>query len=456
MRTAFVVSSVIFIILQATCMQAQVTFGLDEAPVEGALLQLKTDQGNGVNSKRGLIMPRVELSDPKKMKIGVNEIPESEYDKHIGLTVYNVIRQETANRLCPGLHVWNGSMWQPLLPYPRTSIKRGDIISTERGAFVYLDPNNASDPGWELVGKNPSAYPVSYMGLFTDKRPYDVDQSYPYARFYVGYFPVKKTYKAERVYPCTASAPDEELIVDGYLLEDGIWMTENLRAEKMSDGTNIINSAANNATEPYFAYPTAITSNGTDPTTYNANPKLGLFYNWAAVTNRAKEGLDKDESGLSEGIPIQGICPTGWHVPSDREWTDLENAIIRSTSTFSTTPTIGEANLISYSSIYSRGTHSDAMKSTQALTARPAGGTSYGSIPVYPDNKFGFNVLIVGIGSNGLVESSYYGNRTWFWTSSAAFGGTNAWYRRFNYDWSYVYKNTNSRGILSQVRCKKD
>ncbi len=36
--------------------------------------------------------------------------------------------------------------------------------------------------------------------------------------------------------------------------------------------------------------------------------------------------LSDDCSG-SINIPHQGICPTGWHIPSDDEWFTLENGL---------------------------------------------------------------------------------------------------------------------------------
>ena len=47
--------------------------------------------------------------------------------------------------------------------------------------------------------------------------------------------------------------------------------------------------------------------------TYDNDPSVphgyGLLYNWYAVDNAS------------------GLCPNGWHVPTDGEWTDLETYI---------------------------------------------------------------------------------------------------------------------------------
>jgi uncharacterized protein (TIGR02145 family) len=52
--------------------------------------------------------------------------------------------------------------------------------------------------------------------------------------------------------------------------------------------------------------------------------KYGRLYQWAAVM-----GLDASyNSKLWSGtLPRQGICPSGWHVPSDSEWSTLTTYI---------------------------------------------------------------------------------------------------------------------------------
>ena len=79
------------------------------------------------------------------------------------------------------------------------------------------------------------------------------------------------------------------------------WFKENLRTTKYNDGTSITN-VTDNATwtsttsGAYCCY----SNNTSNCTTY------GALYNWYAV-NTGK------------------LCPSGWHVPSDAEWTTLVN-----------------------------------------------------------------------------------------------------------------------------------
>jgi uncharacterized protein (TIGR02145 family) len=82
------------------------------------------------------------------------------------------------------------------------------------------------------------------------------------------------------------------------------WMGENLKTSKYSDGTTIPNITDNtqwsNLTTGAWAYYNNDVVN---------NTKYGKLYNWYAV------------SPITNGN--KNICPTGWHVPTDAEWTIL-------------------------------------------------------------------------------------------------------------------------------------
>ena len=92
------------------------------------------------------------------------------------------------------------------------------------------------------------------------------------------------------------------------------WMRDNLRTTRYADSTEIpLNSNSNETsyTEPYRYVPEGVAS---------YMHTYGFWYNWTAVMHGAAAS-DSNPSG------VQGICPTGWHVPSLVEWEQLFNYV---------------------------------------------------------------------------------------------------------------------------------
>ena len=84
------------------------------------------------------------------------------------------------------------------------------------------------------------------------------------------------------------------------------WMKENLKTTQFSDGTSIPWSSSN-STVPARYNPGG---NASNVSTY------GYLYNWYAVMNG-------NASSNSNPSPVQGVCPSGWHVPSNMEWSQM-------------------------------------------------------------------------------------------------------------------------------------
>jgi uncharacterized protein (TIGR02145 family) len=79
-----------------------------------------------------------------------------------------------------------------------------------------------------------------------------------------------------------------------------VWMAENLRSEKLNNGTAIPlvtdNNTWSNITTPAYSF------YSNDSVSYKSN--YGVLYNWYTV-----------QTGK--------LCPSGWHIPSDTEFTTL-------------------------------------------------------------------------------------------------------------------------------------
>lgn len=99
---------------------------------------------------------------------------------------------------------------------------------------------------------------------------------------------------------------------DAVVIGDQVWLEQNLRTTHYADGTPIPAGGS--------------TTSDTDPYYYDYSSSgiplkdRGYLYNWPAVMKGAA-GSDLNPSG------VQGIAPTGWHVPSDAEWRQLTNYV---------------------------------------------------------------------------------------------------------------------------------
>lgn len=84
-----------------------------------------------------------------------------------------------------------------------------------------------------------------------------------------------------------------------------VWMAENLKTTRYNDGTIIPNITKNSEWEALTTPAYCWYRN--DSSTYNAT--YGAMYNWYTVDVSSNGG--------------KNVCPTGWHIPTDAEWTTL-------------------------------------------------------------------------------------------------------------------------------------
>jgi uncharacterized protein (TIGR02145 family) len=113
------------------------------------------------------------------------------------------------------------------------------------------------------------------------------------------------------------NSPVEDIdgnVYSTFQLGDNVWMAENLKVIHFSDGTpidHVENSADWN-------------NLGIDSKAYsfyeNSDSSFAVFgglYTWAAAMNGEVRTDNYDEE-------IQGVCPEGWHLPTESEWKQLE------------------------------------------------------------------------------------------------------------------------------------
>jgi uncharacterized protein (TIGR02145 family) len=179
------------------------------------------------------------------------------------------------------------------------------------------------------------------------------------------------------------------------------WMVENLKTKRYNDGTDIhlIADSATWVTDTIGGF--AWYNN--DETGYKT--PYGALYNWYTVNT---------------GI----LCPTGWHVPSDNDWTIL--------SDYLGGETVAGGKLKEAGTLHWSSPNTGADNST-GFTALP-GGSRY-----YKDASFN---------RNGLDG---------YWWSSTAYNNDQAWGRNIGFFYGYFYRNLawDKQWGLS-VRCLKD
>jgi uncharacterized protein (TIGR02145 family) len=92
---------------------------------------------------------------------------------------------------------------------------------------------------------------------------------------------------------------------------DQLWMVENLRYLP-----DVVLSGTGSQTHPYYyvyGYNNTIVAQAKATANYTT---YGVLYNWRAA-------MAGSASSSTNPSGIQGVCPAGWHLPGDLEWTQL-------------------------------------------------------------------------------------------------------------------------------------
>ncbi|MCQ2270272.1 MAG: hypothetical protein MJZ52_03470 [Bacteroidales bacterium] len=193
------------------------------------------------------------------------------------------------------------------------------------------------------------------------------------------------------------------------------WMKENLRTTTKRN--NVGNIYTNNTTDGYNAE------------TY------GYYYDWAAVM--------QNESGDK----VRGICPEGWHVPSDAEWDTLTKYVYNSAN-----PDYKCSGC--ESSVWEQSTKciAKALASTTGWSSNTSEGCNAGNTGDKA-NATSFSAVPAGHCFNGDFDA--FGGGAYFW-SAAQVGRRTAWFRNLSVNDSYMHRSFGDKGYGFSVRCLKD
>jgi uncharacterized protein (TIGR02145 family) len=221
-------------------------------------------------------------------------------------------------------------------------------------------------------------------------------------------------------FPCgTATVAD----IDGntyntVLIGSQCWTKENLKVTKYNDNTVIPLDATGGPSGTSTVWQGlrtgAYTIYGNESSTGANTTNYGFLYNWYASKGIATIG----------STTYKNICPTGWHVPADTEWTALTTYL---------------------NNLYGTLTEAGKMKSTSSLWRSPNIGA---------DNASGFTALPGGSRFDNGSFSSITEN-TVFWSATER-NANNAWIRAlFFYD-AYTTPSFYNKSTGASIRCVKD
>ena len=217
-------------------------------------------------------------------------------------------------------------------------------------------------------------------------------------------------------FPCGDSVLFDSYWYETVLIGDQCWFAENLRTTVYANGDLIPSGLTDGEWSSTTAGASTVYGEGSS-NCYNDSPDIdacdeaqsleeyGRLYNWYAV--------DDD----------RGLCPNGWQVPTDGEWTELEDYIASQ----------GFA-----------GTEGTALKSTLGWSNNGNGTDQFGFAGLPGGDRWHLNGSYFSAGTSGV-----------WWSSSSA--NSSAWRRRLFVNQSHVNRAVSDdlRNGFS-VRCLLD
>lgn len=205
---------------------------------------------------------------------------------------------------------------------------------------------------------------------------------------------------------------------------DQVWMKENLKTTKYVDGTVIPTISDENSSGTTDDEWAAILDYNTWETAaccyYNddENSEYGVLYTYAAAMG-AKEGVATVVTG-----EVQGACPTGWHVPTNADWTALKDHIT------------SEGHSIE---------NGDVLKTTEGWNSNGNGADSYGFSALPGGCRFKSSGSFFALGEEG-----------YWWCSEEGSSSSLVDYYYLTYNIEYLYDSSNGKSSGYSIRCIRD
>jgi len=176
------------------------------------------------------------------------------------------------------------------------------------------------------------------------------------------------------------------------------WMKDNLRTKHYADGTTISqgsNSMFSLTTSvSYYFYPDG---NSANQSTY------GLLYNWKAAIRTISNASTSNPSG------VQGVCPNGWHLPSEAEYTQLTD-FVQAQSEYACNPTY--TNYVASAMASNEGWNSSPIECAPGYNMASNNATGFNAIPAgqWAQDPSGIGQYASYWGASGDSSTAYSWN----------------------------------------------
>jgi len=304
--------------------------------------------------------------------------------------------------LVNGIPSWSGAAYATLntssvSSITSTSVSGGGNISSDGGATVSargLVYSTSTNPTLSNTVLTISSGTGSFLGALTGLSPITTYYIRAYATNSAG-----TAYGNETSFTTLPTVTD----IDGNIyntiqIGDQVWMSENLKTSRYRNGGSIPNVTDNtlwsNSTIGAWSYYNNNVSN---------NAIYGKLYNWYTTLGDT-------------------LCPTGWGVPTDAEWTTLTDSL--------------------------------GGESVAGRKMKSKGITYWSSQSSGTDNSSGFSSLPGGFRCSGSFD--YIRNYAWFW-SATEYAFSYAWSRYLYYLAGNVVRyNDIKKSVGASVRCLRD
>lgn len=183
----------------------------------------------------------------------------------------------------------------------------------------------------------------------------------------------------------------------------------------------------------YVSSSTGQSANGTQKFCYSNNPAFcnvyGGMYIWSEIMNGSNSCNGFNEITPQCSVPVKGICPDGWHIPSHYEWTLLEKQAGSSPDDFL------------FDEISSGWYGSDEGQNLKINAPQYWNNTG--------NNTLGFDGLA---GGYYLGVYGHIGDKSKWWTSSET-NNSNAWHRGLKLSDEKIYRYSISKDYAFSLRC---